>query len=56
MGYKADLNAYNLRGDNAIWLCILRGMQALLAELVLSGRCDLNAGEGILLTLFLVCS
>lgn len=42
LSHKADLNAFNLRGDNALWLCILHNHQDLLADLVTSGRCDLN--------------
>ena len=41
---KADVNAFNLRGENAIWLSGVRQMPALLADFVLSGVCDLNSG------------
>lgn len=42
--YKADVNTLNLRGDNAIWLCIARNMPGLLSDFVSSGACDLSAG------------
>jgi ankyrin repeat protein len=42
--YKADVNTLNLRGDNAIWLCIVRNMPSLLSEFVRSGACELEAG------------
>ncbi len=44
LNYKADVNSFNLRGDNAIWLCIVRNIPDLLAEFVASGRSDLGAG------------
>jgi ankyrin repeat protein len=41
--YKADVNSFNLRGENAIWLCIVRSIPDLLAEFVASGASDLGA-------------
>jgi hypothetical protein len=41
---KGDVNSFNLRGDNAIWLCIARNLPELLSDFVMSGTCDLAAG------------
>ena len=41
LNHKADVNAYNLRGDNAIWLCVAKNLPKILVDLV--GKCDLSA-------------